>query len=115
MTILVVDDVAVNRKVLALLLERLGHVVVEAADVREAQAVFEKVRPGAVLTDLRMPDDDDGLILARALRASAGGRDVRLALMTGDGGSAVYEEGVFDAILEKPVSVRSIKDFLGET
>jgi len=115
MTVLVVDDVAVNRKVLSLLLGHLGHEVVEAANTREALSVFEKLRPGAVITDLRMPEGDDGLILARALRASPGGRDLRLALMTGDYEISQLEDGLFDAVLEKPVSVVSIKVFLEGT
>ena len=57
-TILVVDDVADNRDVLAQLLTRWGCRVLDAANGQDALQLAEQTRPQAMITDLRMPDMD---------------------------------------------------------
>jgi two-component system NarL family response regulator len=59
--LLLVDDHAVVRNGLAAILSRLGsefQVVAEAGDGLEAEALYRKLRPDVVLTDLRMPRRD---------------------------------------------------------
>ena len=65
--ILVVDDVADDRLVAKIILERAGYVVVEAKDWKEALAIIKKGDLALVLLDLRMPEMD-GLELLGKIR-----------------------------------------------
>jgi diguanylate cyclase (GGDEF)-like protein/PAS domain S-box-containing protein len=66
--ILVVDDVATNRKVLATLLAFEGYRVSEAADGAEALAITRSDPPKLVISDILMPSMD-GYEFVRRLRA----------------------------------------------
>jgi PAS domain S-box-containing protein len=79
--VLVVDDNDGNREVLQRLLETVGFRVHEATGGREAVAVSEEWRPAMVLMDRRMPEMD-GLEATRAIKASPGGGDVRVVIVT---------------------------------
>ena len=65
--ILVVDDVADDRLVAKIILEKEGYVVLEAKDWREALAIIKKGGLSLVLLDLRMPEMD-GLELLGKIR-----------------------------------------------
>src|SRR5262245_4719539 len=56
LTVLVVDDTAVNRQILSVFLQKLGFRCVMAGDGDEAVAVFERERPDIILMDVMMPD-----------------------------------------------------------
>jgi two-component system response regulator HydG len=97
--ILVVDDEASNREVLARILTREGYVVEQTDDGRQA---LDRLRAGGVelvLTDLKMPGMD-GLELLRAVRAL--GQDVELIVMTAYGtveaAVEAMKEGAYDFI-----------------
>ncbi len=66
--ILVVDDDADARRVLMILLERAGAVVVTVSSARAAVEALGKARAHVLISDLGMPDQD-GLDLIRQLRA----------------------------------------------
>jgi len=66
-TILVVDDLAANRKFLVTLLRSRGHQLHEAADGAEALAAARAEHPDLVITDVLMPVMD-GYELVRQLR-----------------------------------------------
>jgi CheY-like chemotaxis protein len=55
LTILLVEDNAVNRRVAAGVLSRRGHTIVPAEDGREAVALFGQRRVEVVLMDVQMP------------------------------------------------------------
>lgn len=65
--ILVVDDSAVYRKELVVLLSSDGHLTSEAADGLDALIVARNERPDVVISDILMPSMD-GFALVRALR-----------------------------------------------
>lgn len=67
-TVLVVDDRAVDRRLLRTLLEHRGHRVVEAADGAEGLRRMREERPRLVVTDLVLPGMG-GYELTRRLRA----------------------------------------------
>ena len=69
-TILIVDDDAALREGLAETVTDLGHRPVEAASGREAVARLEELPVAAVLLDLRMPGELDGLATLAQIRAS---------------------------------------------
>lgn len=57
-TILVVDDVAINRELLVTLLRHQGHDVAEAADGAEGLEKVRAERPQLVISDILMPTMD---------------------------------------------------------
>lgn len=65
--IMVVEDDAHIRRLLKATMQRAGHVVVEAADARQAIALLDIERPDIVLLDLGLPDRD-GLELIEPMR-----------------------------------------------
>ncbi|MDR3415818.1 MAG: ATP-binding protein [Nevskia sp.] len=105
--ILVVDDVAANRAVLADALGAVGFQVCEAADGREGVEQAKATRPDLILMDIRMPVMDGaaathqirqhpGLQYTPVLGLSAGAdaEDVSVSLAAGA-----------SAVLEKPIDV----------
>ena len=85
--VLVVDDVAVVRIAVSMILTRAGHTVEAASNGNEALSIVARRAPDAVITDLWMPDLD-GLGLVRALRAEFPG----IAIVAMSGGSRLYNE-----------------------
>jgi CheY-like chemotaxis protein len=70
-TILVVDDRAVDREFMAMLLRHGDHAVLEASDGEQALAVARAGRPDLIIADILMPRMD-GLRLVRELRGDPG-------------------------------------------
>ena len=69
MNILIVDDIAINRKLLRVTLEAEGHTTLEAADGVEALQILDRETVDAVISDILMPNMD-GFRLCHALRKS---------------------------------------------
>lgn len=80
--ILLVDDEKGVRKVLGLSLEDRGYSVHTAADGQQALALFEKIHPAIVLTDIKMPGMD-GIDLLQAIKRRD--PDVEIIMITGHG------------------------------
>jgi CheY-like chemotaxis protein/anti-sigma regulatory factor (Ser/Thr protein kinase) len=104
--ILIIEDNDDARESLRLLLESLGHRVIEAGDGQRGLALALHHRPEVALIDLGLPGMD-GYEVARALRASPGGKTAVLIAVTGYGqveDRRRSTEAGFDAHLVKPVS-----------
>ena len=105
--VLVVDDEADARELLAALLEHHGATVTAAASVEEALAALAERAPDVIVSDIGMPGAD-GYELARRLRALADD-ELRRTPAVALTGFARPEDGVraadagFDAHLAKPV------------
>ena len=105
-SILIVEDNADARDSLRLLLESLGHSVLEASNGIDGLSLALHHQPEVVLIDLGLPGLD-GYEVARAPRASAGGNGSVLIAITGYGQAEDRrrsKEAGFDAHLVKPVS-----------
>lgn len=106
--VLVVDDLALNRRILTRVAERMGAETVEAVDGRDAVDQWRAHRPDLVLMDMQMPVVD-GLEATRRIRR-AGGRVPVLAVTanaTPDAERACLGAGM-DAYLTKPVRTGDI-------
>lgn len=115
MTILAVDDHAINREFLSSALRPHCREVVLAASGREAIQCCQARDMDLVLMDLHMPDMD-GLTAWQHIRSGLAGRvPPRVVALTAD-----YREGErrrlleagFDGFLNKPVSARVLVDTL---
>jgi two-component system, NtrC family, response regulator AtoC len=101
-TVLIADDEANLRKVLAAMLRREGYEVLTAADGAEALDLMGKTRVDVVLTDLRMPRLDGMELLRRVLVEYRGTPVVMLtAHGTVDTAVTAMKLGAFD-YLSKP-------------
>ncbi len=101
--ILVVDDEATIRSLVAEMLEDEGYAVLSATNGEEALDVLAEHRVGAILLDLRMPVMD-GRTFANALRAR--GFRVPIVVMTAErGGQSVANEIDAVAHLTKPFDI----------
>jgi PAS domain S-box-containing protein len=104
--ILVVEDNDDARESLRLLLESLGHQVLEAGDGPHGLALALHHRPEVVLIDLGLPGMN-GYEVARTLRERAPAEHMALIAVTGYGQAddrRRSKEAGFDAHLVKPVS-----------
>lgn len=69
--VLVVDDEADFRTIIAETLTWAGHDVTTAADVREARTVLASEHPDVVIADLNLGPGPTGVVLATELAAAA--------------------------------------------
>ena len=109
--VLVVDDDAAQRELLARFLEREGFAVRTAADGRAGLALARAIRPRAILLDVMMPQMDGWSVLS-TLKA-----DAELASIPVVMASFVNEPGLANALgaaeyLLKPVEWDQLKDVM---
>ncbi len=102
---LVVDDDPVSRRVIAHLLQRLGHTPMVAADGPTALALLATFRPVVACVDLRMPGMS-GLELVARMRSQLGERMPRVVMLTASGDAddrLRADDAGIDRYLTKPV------------
>ncbi len=101
-TVLVVDDDADARQMLALLLDIAGHSVRTANDGEEAVVVAEAFGPDVIFLDIRMPKAD-GYLACQKLRESPALQKTRIYAVSGMSGAA-HERRCFEAGFDGQVS-----------
>ncbi len=106
--VLVVDDLALARRVFTVQLEQAGAEVLLASSAEEGLALLGATPnpPPVVIVDHLMPEVE-GEGFAAAVRARFGAQAPRLILASSSGG-LVREPGAFVAILSKPVPDRRL-------
>ncbi len=111
-TILLVEDKAELREMLATALARMEYEVTPAADVAEALSALRRQRFSAVLTDLKLPKGTGMDVLRAALEADAA---MPVVLMTAYGGVAeavaAMRDGAYDFI-QKPIDLEHLRHLL---
>ncbi|MEM8599009.1 MAG: response regulator [Bacteroidota bacterium] len=112
--VLVVEDNAVNQRVVTLMLERLGHRADCVGDGVEALEVLQRIPYDVVLMDLRMPRMD-GIEATRVLRADRNGPQPPIVAMTADVTPEKRETCLavgMDDFLGKPVAQPALRSVL---
>ena len=110
-TILVVDDLEANRKMISTLITPMGYVIVEAANGEEALQQFQDHRPDLLILDLNMPKMD-GYEVCRRLKSNSETMAVPIMVITGLGDDQAHlkalELGAND-FLAKPFNIHFLK------
>jgi CheY-like chemotaxis protein len=103
--VLVADDDAASRTLLASRVHRLGHAIATAASGAEAWDVFQATRPNLVVANRSFPDMD-GIELCRRIRAKVGD-DCFIMLVTANDADDDLQEALAagaDDYITKPVT-----------
>lgn len=108
--ILVVDDNAMNLKLVRVLLQKAGYDVRVATDAEAAVAVLAGFHPRLVLMDIQLPGMD-GLELTRRLKADPATRGITIVAVTayamkGDEQKAL--DAGCDGYIAKPIDTRTL-------
>lgn len=109
-TILVVDDIASNRALLAAILKKKGFRVLTADDGDSALELARETRPDIIFMDLQMPRMD-GFEAARQIRACYAGNEPQIIAVTCATTKKDRDECSRSGMLEiitKPISPQSI-------
>ena len=110
--ILVVDDEPEIRELLALMLARLGHEALVAADAGAAMEIIERDRPAAALIDLVMPGTGGMTLIMEKLRGRRDG--MGLIAMSGrfplgaDSFASFSSQFGVDCLLAKPFTLEDV-------
>ena len=112
MRVLFADDSRTLRSALSEQLRAMRHEVIEAADGREAVALFQAQSPDLVILDVDMPHMD-GYATARAIRALSGDHGwIPIIFLSGNVQDADVANGIDaggDDYLTKPVSATVLR------
>ncbi len=104
--VLIADDDPSIRTVMRVALRKEGYEVLEAADGREAVAIFADRQPDMVLLDVEMPHLD-GFAACEQMRTLPGGENVPIVIVTGrddlDAVNQAYQASATDFIA-KPIN-----------
>jgi CheY-like chemotaxis protein/anti-sigma regulatory factor (Ser/Thr protein kinase) len=109
-TVLVVDDVAIDRRIAGGFVQQQGATAVFAENGRDALQAMARQRPDVVLTDLQMPEMD-GLKLVREIKRNHSG--VPVILMTAHGSEEIAVEALRNGAASY-VPKKNLKHGLGE-
>jgi len=120
-TILVVDDSPIDRRLASGLLTRAGFTTRVAANGFEALAVLAEERAELVVTDLQMPKMD-GLVLVEAIRArypdvpvilmtAHGSEDIAVRALQRGAASFVPKRDLARSLADTVRSILSVRDF----
>ena len=109
--ILVVDDVLMNLKVIAALLNNQKVKYSMASSAKEALELMEKEEYSVVMTDLWMPEMN-GIQLAQEIRKRK--YQTKIVVITADTDAGIVYNDFFDNVLIKPVTKASLTNLLNE-
>jgi CheY-like chemotaxis protein len=115
-SILVIDDDAISREALIVLLEEEGYEVLTASGGEEGLKAVEEHRPNVLLLDMMMPGMDGVEVIRRIRQEPELGR-VRIIALTGDvtreRRQKVFESGA-DQFVAKPFRIPELLDTVRE-
>ncbi|RMG94754.1 MAG: response regulator [Chloroflexi bacterium] len=109
-SILIVDDEAMTRKLLRMMLGPAGYEIFEAEDGLDALHQVAKQVPDLIILDIMMPNMD-GLEVCRRLRAQKETADIPIIILSARTSSHYIEEGLragATRYLTKPITRQEI-------
>ena len=110
---MLVDDISINLRILALHFGNIG--ILDTMQAESAEAALEIMRgrrPAAVFTDLWMPGMD-GSALARKIKSDPAFAGIPIVAVTADSDAAAsFDASVFDDILVKPIDTAKVSECL---
>jgi CheY-like chemotaxis protein len=114
-TILIAEDHDDVRNLTKLMVEMLGHKVIEAADGFEALELARKHRPDLILMDIAMPIMN-GVVASKLIRETRACRSTPIVAITAYSSEYLYnaDSFTFDRVVEKPVELSDIEDVIEE-
>ena len=116
MHVLVVDDEAIDLRLTTYVLEHDGHLVEGVTSGGQAIRSIRASRPDVVLSDLMMPGDIDGRMLATLVRSDPDLADLPMIAVTCNGTALTSEQVVldagFDAYVRKPIHAAGFAAFV---
>jgi len=105
---MIVDDVAMNLKVLGAMLKKNGYHVIEETSPNHALLTLKSCRPSVILTDLWMPELN-GAQFAAKIREQPEWRGIPIVAVTADNDVvANFDASLFADILLKPLSLKQL-------
>lgn len=113
--ILVVEDDAANLKLLRVILQKQGYLVLEAIDGDQALERAQQELPDLILMDVQLPRTD-GLTATHLLKNDARTREIPVIAVTAFAMSGDAErmlQGGFDAYISKPINYRELLHKVG--
>ena len=114
MLILLVEDIEDNRDFLRVMIESLGHEVLEAVNGKDGLRVALKQKPDLILMDLSMPEVD-GFQATGAIRSISSLIHIPIIAVTAYPKHLWMEKAMdagCDAFLSKPVSREALKEVI---
>lgn len=109
---LLVDDIALNLKVLAAMVKKANYNPVVVGSAEEALALLAECKINLILTDLWMPEMN-GMEFAKVVRNNPKYNDIPIIAVTADTECENnFEMQYFDDIFVKPVSLETIQNRL---
>jgi CheY-like chemotaxis protein len=110
--VLIADDKASSRELLRVILEHMGHSVLEAEDGHTVVQIAKRTVPDLILLDLRMPLVD-GFGAFRILRLDPQLSQIPVVVLTASatmGEEEAIRAAGFDEYLTKPISVAGLRE-----
>ena len=110
--ILIVDDNAINLKLVAYLMKANGYTVETALDAESAIEAIRTNHPDVILMDIQLPGID-GLELTRRLKADPETRDIVIVAVTAyamKGDQAKALAAGCDDYITKPIDTRTLPE-----
>ena len=118
-SVLVVEDNAMNRRLVRDILQHRGHTVIEACDVSEARTQLQLLTPDLVLLDVQIPGGG-GEVILREIRGNPGLAHLPVLAVTAlamPGDEHRLLEAGFSGYLSKPIDTRAfgpmVESYLG--
>ena len=112
--ILILDDNAVNLKLLRVLLAGEGYDARTAGDAEEALEILREYHPKLILMDIQLPGMD-GLELTKLLKANPATRDIVILALTAyamKGDDKKMLAAGCDGYISKPVDTRTLPEVI---
>jgi PAS domain S-box-containing protein len=117
-TFLIVDDSAEDRQRLRVVLEGMGHAVIEVSNSQQALAEARRTRPDIILSDIHMPGAD-GFELCRRLQQDPDLRHVPFVFVTAAYSAPQYQKFAQDVgavrVLSKPLKPEELRAAIEES